>query len=82
MSPSYTPFAKRLHWLMAVLILGTLSLGLFMTELPLSPRKLELYSWHKWAGVSVFVLVWVRLAWRVTHPPPPLPARPEQAVIA
>jgi len=70
---SYTPVAKAFHWLMAVLILGVLVLGLTMQDLPLSPRKLELYSWHKWFGVTIFGLVWLRLAWRLTHPPPPLP---------
>lgn len=74
MNTSYTPIAKGLHWLMAVMILGLLALGTLMTELPLSPQKLELYSWHKWFGVTVFLLVWLRLAWRVTHRPPPLPA--------
>jgi cytochrome b561 len=73
MRMSYTPVAKGLHWLMAVLIVGVLALGLYMTELPLSPQKLQIYSWHKWAGVTVFALLWVRLAWRITHPPPPLP---------
>ena len=71
---TYTPVAKSLHWLMAVLILGLLALGIYMHELPLSPQKLTLYSWHKWAGVTVFLLVWLRLAWRVSHRPPALPA--------
>ena len=44
-----------------------------MHELPLSPQKLKLYSWHKWAGVTVFLLVWFRLMWRLTHRPPALP---------
>lgn len=74
MNLSYTPLAKGLHWLMAVLILGLLALGIVMTEMPLSPEKLTLYAWHKWAGVTVFLLVWLRLAWRLTHRPPPLPA--------
>ncbi len=69
----YTAVAKGLHWLMAVLILGLLGLGMYMQDLPLSPQKLVLYSWHKWAGVTVFMLVWLRLAWRVTHRPPALP---------
>jgi cytochrome b561 len=73
MRTTYTPVAKGLHWLMAVLILGLLALGLYMHELPLSPQKLELYSWHKWAGVTVFLLVWLRLAWRATNRPPALP---------
>jgi cytochrome b561 len=72
---SYTPVAKGLHWLMAVMILGMLALGLYMHDLPFSPQKLQLYSWHKWTGVTLFMLVWVRLAWRLVHPPPPLPAQ-------
>ncbi len=74
MSPTYTRTAKSLHWLMAVLLIGLLALGFYMHELPLSPEKLKLYAWHKWAGVSAFLLVLVRLAWRIGHPPPALPA--------
>lgn len=73
MTPHYTPVAKTLHWLMAILLFGLLALGFIMTDLPLSPRKLQLYAWHKWAGVTVFLLLLVRLAWRATHRPPPLP---------
>lgn len=73
MNPDYTPTAKVLHWLIALAIFGLLALGFVMTGMPLSPEKLQLYSWHKWAGVSVFVLTWVRLAWRITHPAPPYP---------
>jgi cytochrome b561 len=71
---AYTPTAKSLHWLMAVLLFGLLVLGFYMHDLPLSPQKLQFYSWHKWAGVAAFLLVLVRLAWRVTHVPPALPA--------
>ena len=71
---SYTTTAKLLHWLMALLILGMISLGLYMQGLPFSPEKLKLISWHKWAGICVLLLVTVRLGWRLTHPPPPLPA--------
>mgnify|MGYP003595007596 FL=1 len=74
MSTHYTATAKALHWGIAVLIFGMLGLGFYMTGLDLSPTKLQLFSWHKWAGVTVFMLVVVRLAWRVTHRPPALPA--------
>ncbi len=69
----YNGVAKGLHWLMALLIVGLIPLGLYMQELPLSPQKLQLYSWHKWAGVTVFALLLVRVAWRLAFPPPPLP---------
>jgi cytochrome b561 len=73
MSAQYTATAKSLHWLMALMIIGMIPLGMYMHELPLSPEKLRLYSWHKWIGVTVFVLLLVRVSWRLTHQPPPLP---------
>ncbi|MFM6991698.1 MAG: cytochrome b [Rhodoferax sp.] len=73
MNTHYTSTAKGLHWLMALLILGLLALGFYMSDLPFSPEKLQYYSWHKWAGVTVFMLVWLRLVWRLTHRPPVYP---------
>ncbi len=73
MTHHYSRTAKGLHWLIALLMLGLLGLGFYMQDLPLSPQKLQFYAWHKWAGVTVFLLVILRLAWRVTHQPPPLP---------
>lgn len=73
MNTAYHPIAKSLHWVMALLLLSLVVLGATMTELPLSPLKLQLYSWHKWAGVSVFLLVLIRLMWRWKNPPAPLP---------
>ena len=73
MNLEYTQTAKGMHSFMAVVIIGLLALGIYMSYLPLSPTKLELYAWHKWFGVTVFLLVWVRLAWRIMHSPPPPP---------
>ena len=73
MRAHYTATAKLIHWLMAALLFGLLALGVYMTELPLSPQKLQLYSWHKWAGVTAFLLLLLRLLWRLKNPPPPLP---------
>lgn len=73
LSNRYTRTAISLHWLMAILLICLFAVGIYMHELPLSPWKLQIYSWHKWAGVTAFMLVLVRLAWRLTHRPPPLP---------
>lgn len=63
------------HWLIALLIFGGFALGLYMPDLPLSPQKLRFYSYHKWLGVTIFVLVLARLFLRWRYPPPPpLPA--------
>ena len=72
--PRYTRTAQGLHWAIAILMLSLVGVGFWMSDLPLSPRKLQVYSWHKWAGVTVFMLAAVRLAWRATHVPPALPA--------
>lgn len=71
---AYTPTAIALHWLIALLILATVPVGLYMQELALSPLKLKLYAWHKWIGVTVFGLALLRLLWRLVHRPPPPPA--------
>jgi cytochrome b561 len=69
----YSSPAVVLHWLVALLIFAVFPLGVYMHELPLSPDKLKLYSYHKWIGITVLLLVAVRLGWRLTHTPPPLP---------
>lgn len=73
MSLQYTRTAITLHWLIALLILAAFPLGVYMHELPLSPDKLRLYSYHKWMGITVLLLAVVRVAWRITHRPPALP---------
>jgi cytochrome b561 len=70
---AYTRTAITLHWLVALLILAAFPLGLVMHELALSPLKLKLYAWHKWLGVTVFLLALIRVLWRITHVPPPEP---------
>ncbi len=69
----YTGVAIGLHWLIGLAILVSLGVGLYMVDLSLSPTKLRLYSWHKWAGVTIFALVLIRCLWRITHAAPPLP---------
>ena len=66
----YHPVSIALHWLLALMILGSLGVGLYMTGLPISPARLKLYNWHKWAGMTILILSAARLLWRLTHPPP------------
>jgi cytochrome b561 len=69
----YTRTAIALHWLTALLVVAAFPLGVYMADLALSPLKLKLISYHKWLGVTVFLLLLLRLAWRIGHVPPPLP---------
>ena len=71
----YSGVAMLLHWLIAGLIVWGFALGWVMTDIPgITPTKLRYFSWHKWIGVSVLVLVLVRILWRATHAAPALPA--------
>jgi len=70
----YTGTARTLHWVAALLIFCGFGLGLVMTGLEFSPAKFRLYAWHKWLGITVFMLAAARLAWRAAHRPPPPPA--------
>lgn len=70
----YGGVAIVLHWSVAAAIVCAFPLGLYLAELPASPRKSALLVYHQWLGVTVFALACVRLAWRLTHRPPELPA--------
>jgi len=72
-APRYSAPAIVLHWLLAVALVGIFSVGVYMVGLPLSPQRLKLYSWHKWAGITILALSLLRLLWRLTHRPPELP---------
>jgi cytochrome b561 len=78
----YSRTAISLHWLVALLVFAGWGLGWYMQDLPASPAKLRYVSWHKWLGVSVFLLAIARAAWRMTHHPPPLPASTEPWQVA
>jgi cytochrome b561 len=63
--------AILLHWLLALALFGIFALGVYMADLPISPERLRLFNWHKWAGISILALSLLRLAWRLAHAPPP-----------
>jgi cytochrome b561 len=84
MQKKYSSFAVLLHWVMALLIISVWIIAIAIDDMPLSPARITGLSWHKWLGVTVFLLVLVRITWRATHPTPPLmvkmPAWQEKAM--
>jgi len=67
----YTIPAILLHWLIAIGIIGTFTLGLVMTDIQgITMAKLKYTNWHKWAGVTVLALAALRLLWRLFNHPP------------
>ena len=69
----YAPVLRRLHWLMALLILAAYLLieqrGIFPRG---SAERAAMVQGHFWAGITVFVLVWWRLIGRRRHGAPPV----------
>lgn len=69
----YTTVAIALHWVMALLILFNLSVGFFMEGFA-RPLKNVIVPLHISSGITVLALTLLRIAWRLAHRPPPLPA--------
>jgi cytochrome b561 len=73
----YTRVAMILHWAIALLILANIALGLGASLLPTSvlpDADLRfVIDTHKSIGIMVLGLAILRVLWRLTHRPPPLP---------
>lgn len=70
-SNSYGLVSRVIHWLMAALIVGLFSVGLYMTSLGYYDALYHtLPWWHKSIGLSVFALLIFRLLWKVLNPLP------------
>ena len=67
----YSPVARALHWIMAILILFNLFLGFAHDALP---REWKVMPVHKSIGLTVLALTVARILWRLTRRAPPLPA--------
>ena len=71
---AYTPTAKVLHWLVAVAAFGQLALGFWMIQLPnTGGGQAQWFNLHKSIGITLGLVILLRLAWRLTHRTPPLP---------
>ena len=71
---SYTRTAKILHWLIALAIIFMLCLGWSFDFLPKNGTKFFLFQLHKSIGITILLLSFARLGWRMMHRAPPLPA--------
>ena len=70
--------SMSLHWLIAALILVMLMVGFVMVQLPKTPKYFWIYDLHKSIGLTVLVLMLVRLGWRLYAGAP----RPEPGTAA
>ncbi len=71
----YTHVAIFIHWVTAILIMGLLAVGKFMTGLDETDSlRFDLTQTHKTFGILVLLLSLLRVFWRLTHRAPPHPA--------
>jgi cytochrome b561 len=69
----YASPAVVLHWLIALCIICNVILGLGANYAPDAWVR-PIINLHKSIGITVLLLVLARIAWRLTHKPPALPA--------
>lgn len=79
----YSRLAIWLHWLIAALLIANLFLGFYHEDFGKAATPWMMF-FHKAIGLSVLALTLVRLAWRLTHSPPPFDAclKPWEAGLA
>lgn len=66
--------AMFLHWSMAVLILGLFCLGWYMEDLPVgTEERTYFFKLHKSLGLTVFLLLILRIIWSILVQKPALP---------
>ena len=67
---NYSTVAIALHWLIGFAIIGNLAGGLLHESAP-KAMQASIMGIHKATGITILLLSFARLAWRLTHKPPP-----------
>jgi cytochrome b561 len=72
----YDRVAVAFHWIIAIGIVMQVALGLWMIGIPKQPVGVRAYWFnvHKSIGMTLGMLIVLRLSWRLTHRPPPMPS--------
>lgn len=70
----YGTVAKTLHWLIAVSLLALVVFGLRQAGMEPGPERSEIRFLHASAALAVFLLMTVRLIWRLVNDVPAHPA--------
>ncbi|MGH8403327.1 MAG: cytochrome b, partial [Gammaproteobacteria bacterium] len=74
----YGMVSQFFHWIIVVLVILQFVLGFTAHGLPISLERLVLLARHKSVGLTIFVLVVLRLGWRLYSPPPVLLPSPHR----
>ncbi|WP_027487724.1 cytochrome b/b6 domain-containing protein [Allorhizobium undicola] len=73
----YSLVAIALHWTIALLIVSMIPMGWWMVRAISRPESqqlaYQLFQLHKSIGFAILALTLLRILWRLTHRPPPMP---------
>jgi cytochrome b561 len=69
-SSSYDPVAKVAHWVTFALVAAQFAVGWLMPEIGWGTEPTGLIGLHLALGATLFVVIVLRLVWRITHPAP------------
>lgn len=72
---TYNGFAKLLHWLVVVLLAVQFAVAWTMPDIHRDTKPVDLIAWHLSIGMTILLVVIVRLGWRAMSTVPPPPAR-------
>ena len=70
----YSKIAIIIHWLMAIMIIAMICMGVYMSDLPKgSEERTWFFTLHKSIGLTLALLVVIRLVSKLINKSPPLP---------
>ena len=71
----YDAVASALHWLIGAALLGQIAFGLMLDDIAPrnTPSRAAVINLHKSIGITLGLLIVLRLLWRLRHAPPSWP---------
>ncbi|MBI1212747.1 MAG: cytochrome b [Alphaproteobacteria bacterium] len=78
----YGPTAKSLHWLIVALLVVQFLIGWLMPDIHRGDTPGEPMMFHISFGITIMMVILVRLAWRITHMVAPAPGLPRWQIVA
>lgn len=69
----YGSVAKFFHWVVFLLVAALLLVGYFMGDISDKATKIQVVNVHKLVGLSVLILMLLRMTWSMTNRKPSLP---------
>lgn len=73
LAQGYDPVARAFHWLVVALVAAQLVVALVLPAVLPASTENALIAWHVSLGPTILLVMLLRLAWRLTHTPPPAP---------